>query len=282
MPEVFIAYNDNDLIRAQGSKYCPVPSLAKLKLLLQGKLKQKFVFVGTPCQIAGLRLLQNEYPELKTTIPLTIGNFCGGFKDMRETRKLIQRQGIDPSDITFFRYRGGGQPGSMLIRTRDDQQKALPYPDYAKLTGIRKYYRCRVCVDATAELSDFSCGDAWIERFLSTGQGWSILMTRSETAEAIAKEMRKQNLISCEVISLDELKKSQSGNLTSKKARQSARRKFCRLLRLPLPDYDGGYREKSSQIMLEMKVFMSHSIFDLSEKLGCYPLLAKILGRKVQ
>jgi coenzyme F420 hydrogenase subunit beta len=225
-------------------------------------------------------LLENEISELKPAIPLTIGNFCGGFKDLREIRRLIQRQGIDPRIVTFFRYRGGGQPGSMMIRTLNGEYRTLPYPNYANLTGIRKHYRCRVCVDATAELSDFACGDAWIDRFLSTQKGWSILMTRSETAEAIIKEMLEKKLISFESISVDELKMSQNINLTSKKTRQSARRRFSTLIGLHLPEYDGGYPEKLSQMMLEIKIFISHLIFDLSEKVGCYPLLAKILRRK--
>jgi coenzyme F420 hydrogenase subunit beta len=281
MPKVYIASNLEDLVNAQGSKYCPVPTLAQLKDLLADKNNQKFVFIGLPCQIAGLRLLQEEFPELKKNIPLTIGNFCGGFRDYRETEKLIKRQNIEPRDVTLLRYRGGGQPGYMLIQALNGRECKLPYPDYAKLTGINKHYRCRVCIDATAELADFACGDAWVDRFLLTGKGWSLVMTRSVYAETIMKEMLTQKLINCESISIDELKESQRGNLDSKKTRQAARRKLCGLLGFDVPTYDGGYPQKRSSVIMELKVFISHFIFNLAEGLGCYPLLAKLLRRRV-
>jgi coenzyme F420 hydrogenase subunit beta len=276
-PEPIIARSLDELLLAQGSKYCPVPLLALLPELERSD--GPFALVGTPCQIAALRLLQRVQPEWRERVPLCIGSFCGGFRDLRDTDALIRRSGFDPTRVTRFRYRGGGQPGSMLIEDGSGRSAILPYPDYARRTGFAKIARCRTCVDATAELADFACGDAWIPRFLESGKGWSILMTRSETAQAVVRELAKQGALALMTVSVEEVRKSQKDNLLSKKRRQGARRRLYASLGLAVPEFDGGYPESQGGLLSELKVHLSHSIFQTLERLGLYPAFARLIGR---
>ncbi len=275
--ETCIARSIEDILSSQGSKYCPVPALEILPHIDQfdGELVQ----IGTPCQIAAIRLYHQARPEMQEKVPFTIGNFCGGFRDLRETDMLIRRSGMRPQDIVSFRYRGGGQPGSMRIEDKDGKVINLPYPEYVKKTGFVKHKRCRMCVDATAELADFACGDAWIPRLLESGKAWSLIMTRSRAAKSIIEEMIEQQKLEITEVSIEEIKKSQYHNLLSKKTRQYARRRFNRLIGTTMPEFDGGYPRNNSGLMLEMKVALRHTVFSLAERLGFYPLFAKILKR---
>ncbi len=120
-PETFIATSLDGLKEAQGSKYCPVSVFGDVGQI--ERFSGQLLFIGTPCQIAALRLAQQNDPRLADKIPFTVGSFCGGYRDLRETDKIISRSGINKSKVTFLRYRGGGQPGTMVIRSSEKQKK---------------------------------------------------------------------------------------------------------------------------------------------------------------
>lgn len=276
-PKAYIARTRKELLEAQGSKYCPSPTLLALSEALE--TRERFLFIGTPCQIGGLRMLQELRPELRERFPFVIGNFCGGFRDCRETDALIRRQGFSPLTIRRFRYRGGGQPGSMLMENEGGKTASLPYPQYARKTGFLENRRCRMCVDATAELADFSCGDAWLPRFLKTGSPWSIIMTRSGEATEIVESMEREKSLFLKDVSDDEIKESQRGNLLSKKTRQAARRRLFGSIGFALPEFDGGFPPSHGGEMLEAKVLATGSITYVLERIGLYPAFAKLLRR---
>jgi coenzyme F420 hydrogenase subunit beta len=272
--ETFIAGNADELLEAQGSKYCPTPALAVLKQVEESK--GRFAYIGTPCQIAGLRMLQARRPILKDKILIT----CGGFRDLRETDTLIRRAGIMPCDVITFRYRGGGQPGSMLIESRGGKRILLPYPDYARRTGFIKHKRCRLCVDATGELADISCGDAWLDRFIKqSDHQWSLAIVRSDRARDVVAELITSGRIKRETVTVEELKRSQAGNLTSKKMRYDAKERLYRLLGSKTPHFDGGFRRTKGGIVRELRVFVQQHLFHCSELMGLYPIAARLLRR---
>jgi len=276
-----IITDSKNLYKTQGSKYMPVPAL-----LIIDKIKKfngKVVFIGTPCQIATIRLLQKTDEELKKKIKYTIGNFCGGFKDLRELHKFKKISKMNGKEITHFQYRGNGQPGKMKIVSNDGNKWEYPYPNYANLTGYMKQYRCRVCVDATAELADISCGDAWLNKYENLGGNWSIALIRNSEISPIIDQMIQSNEISFKKLSLDELIISQKGNLTTKKERYLSRNKFLQLLNKPLPSFDGGWNHvQSKSILFEAKVYISQLIIYQLERLKLHFLvliLRKILNK---
>jgi coenzyme F420 hydrogenase subunit beta len=275
--ESFIARSRAELLEAQGSKYCPASPLLLLPEF--ESFPGRLAFVGSPCQIAALRLLQQSRPGLSSKIPYALGMFCGGFRDLREMHAIIRRQGFQPGEIVDFSYRGGGQPGFMRMRDARGGAAALRYPDYARQAGFMKQLRCRLCVDATAELADISCGDAWLPRFLGSGSAWSLVMARSESGFRLLEAMIGRGAVEARDVSLEELKASQKGNLASKKTRQHARRQACRWLGVRLPEFDGGFRETSSGVLRELRVLASEAVFAAAERAGLYPPLARMTGR---
>ncbi|MBN1226074.1 MAG: Coenzyme F420 hydrogenase/dehydrogenase, beta subunit C-terminal domain, partial [Deltaproteobacteria bacterium] len=265
-PETFIARSKEELMEAQGSKYAPVPALTILPEIneFQGRL----AFMGTPCQIAAIRLLQERCSEVKNKIYLCVGSVCGGFRELRHTDTIIKRSGMRADAVRYLRYRGGGQPGSMVIEDMDGRYISLPYPGYFSRTGYMKPKRCALCVDACAELADISCGDAWLPRYQGTGEGWSIVITRSDKGNDIVHKMCRYGQLSMQRLTRLEIREAQKENIISKKVRQNSRRYVYSLFRQSIPVFDGGFDTVHINIPLEVNVLFRRFFFNFIERIG--------------
>lgn len=274
VPHPFIAKNKQELLSAQGSKYMPIPLLQNIDDILS--YHGSLAVIGTPCQIAGIRLFQKTNSQLNEKIKFCIANFCGGYRDFRETERIFKIFKINKKNISYFSYRGNGQPGTMSISQVTGTKTHISYPEYSRLTGYTKYYRCRLCVDATGELADISFGDAWLPRFINSGKKWSFYICRSKKAEKILEDIKAKNEATFKDISKDDLLLSQKGNIYTKKIRQFSRLSLHKLLRMNIPKFDGGYLiETTPNIKQELKVLLSHYFRYFLELIGIYLVIAK-------
>ena len=273
--ECFLAQSRSELLQSQGSKYCPVDLSGAVRQIKEGNFR--VAVLGTPCQIAGIRNIQKHDPAFRDKVVITIATFCGGVKSYRNLDLLTERNGIEPKAVTFFRFRGKGQPGSMRIEGNAGRAVEIPYPQYVGHTGVSKHLRCHLCIDATGELADIACGDAWLPRFQSSGRPWSVVLTRNRTAADLIEEMIAQRIITTEQVSLDEIKTSQRQNLASKKNRQKSRRYLYKLLGFALPSFDGGYRDTPLALSTEIKVFAKHTLKELLESLRMFRLIHRLV-----
>lgn len=273
-PFTKIYTNSEALLETQGSKYMPVPALQAVEEII--KFNGHVLFIGTPCQIAGLKLLQQDNKVLKEKIKYTVSNFCGGFKDMRELSRFKSIAKMNNEKISYFQYRGDGQPGRLLMISENGKKWERPYTRYSGLTGYMKYYRCRLCVDATAELADISCGDAWLKKYLDIGGNWSLVITRNNELEKHLHQMSSESLINLENTSLAELIESQKTNIISKKERYRGRLNFFKFSGYPLTDFDGGFNSnKKTNILFEAKVYYEQLFKYFLERIGLYMILRK-------
>ena len=276
--KTFLTNIVDEILESQGSKYCPVDISSFIDEC--NKFEGKIAYVGTPCQIAGLRQIQKNDSILKQKLTLTIANFCGGFKNHNNIRKLAERHSLEYKKLSFFRFRGGGQPGSLLMKDSNKKTFEVPYPNYVGYTGYSKMLRCHLCVDATGELADIACGDAWLDRYITNKNTWSIILTRSIFATKIIENMKSSNLLYLEDISSEDVIKSQYLNITSKKHRQFSRYKLYNLLGYKLPFFDGGYYMNESSLKTEFKVFFKHKLKDLLERAGLYSIYRTLINKK--
>jgi coenzyme F420 hydrogenase subunit beta len=233
----FIAHDLDGLLAGQGSKYCPTTTNELVAACAaSGK---RHLFLATPCQVLALRLAQAQRPELRETFPLTMANFCGGYRDFRDLDDLLERNGFDGRAVASFRFRGGGQPGSMLALDSQGRTLSRSYPEYGRGSLLPRVKRCVFCVDGTGLLADFACGDAWLDRFANKdGLPWSVVVLRSLAARDIFEQMAKEGRIATEPITEDEALHSQRHNLDSKITRQHRRMTLYRLFGATLPDWD--------------------------------------------
>lgn len=266
--KAFLASTIEELIDSQGSKYCPVDFSEIINKIASIK-NNRFALIGTPCQIAAVREIQKYKTDLG--IQFFIGNFCGGYKSNNNLRRLIKMNGFKLGSVTSFRFRGGGQPGSLRIAS-SEKEIEIPYPEYVKRTGYSKLKRCHLCVDATAELADFSCGDAWIGKYIESGAPTSIVISRNKNASDILKQMNEARLITLSHINIEEVVRSQHGNIASKKYRQFGRLKLYRSLGIKVPKIVEGYKMSDYSLRTEMNVLLSHKVKFLFEKLRLFQL----------
>lgn len=267
--KTFLTSNIEEILAAQGSKYCPVNYAHLINELKH--YKGRVAIVATPCVIAGIRSIEENQPDcFRSKIKFTIANFCGGFKSYTNIKKLAKVHKVDYKNLKDFRFRGGGQPGSLRFISNDGQVAETPYPQYVGFTGQSKMLRCHLCVDATGELADISCGDAWIPRFEEDQHPWSVVLTRSARGKSLLKNMKEKNHVVLEQMSIEEVKLSQRFNLKSKKIRQTARMRLYKLLGYRRPSFDGGFSEIDTGLSTEIQVYFKHQFKLILDKLGLY------------
>jgi coenzyme F420 hydrogenase subunit beta len=245
----FIAHTPADVLAAQGSKYCPTNLNSLVADIDRCK---RYLFVGLPCQVAALRLQIQHDPALGASFPYIMSSFCGGIRPFTWTYDIIRHLNLNPGQVRQFRYRGGGQPGSLHLTTAEGVRVSYSYPAYEALSRIPKLRRCSCCIDATAELADLACGDAWLDKWLDTGRPWSILIARSSKMANLIKEMAGEGLLDLHATSKKDVIASQQSNIDSKKFRQYKRLRIYSALgfrvpswQQPLPRGDGSYTHEA-------------------------------------
>ncbi len=150
-----IAYTKEEIIKAQKSKYVTFPSLAAVNLVRKNRI-ESFVYVGTPCQVTGLKYLINQRLDgLYHRARYIIGLFC--------------MESFMPQPLAeIFRERTGGLNYAEASRVDIDKGRLVIHhpgrpekPYRIRLRHFDKAMRpgCKICTDLTAEDADLSVGN---------------------------------------------------------------------------------------------------------------------------
>lgn len=273
----FLTNKKDEILKAQGSKYCPVDLSGLIEEL--HTTTGRVAIMATPCAIAGIRNIQKEDKDyIKADVKFMISNFCGGHKSFKNIKRLAEIHHVDYYNLKDFRFRGEGQPGSLRFVEKGGKETKTRYPLYVGLNGYSKMLRCHLCVDATGELADIACGDAWIPRFEKDAHPWSMVICRNAKSSDLIKKMTEEGRLVLEDVTADEVKLSQRLNLASKKKRQATRRKLYGMLGYRLPDFHNeGYNLELTSMKTECVVYFKHQLKLLAEKVGLY---MKLYGYK--
>lgn len=195
LPETFIARSAQEIIQAKGSKYCPVSANKILSDAMNSG--GKYAFVGLPCHIQSLRLLQEEKPEYRLCIPYVFGLMCSNTSTAKGTEYFLKKHNINPDYIRALSYRGQGWIG--YIRVLTDKKEIMFSRTPAKLKEKIMHAvafhtsfsmkRCLTCCDHTCEFADISFGDPRFKEYLKAEKtGKTLVLIRSESGEAIYNE----------------------------------------------------------------------------------------------
>jgi coenzyme F420 hydrogenase subunit beta len=225
----------------RGSKYNAV---AMNEALAQVRERPgRYVLVGLPCHIQGLRLAQRRSHVLRERVVFALGIFCGWTAQPRATEIAARQAGVDPADLATVTYRGPGWPGGMRLVRADGSERRRPYPDYFdRFMGACTPPRCRLCPDALAECADVSVGDAWLERFEhdpAFAEGVSDVIARTPLGERTLDELAAGGRLSLLPATPDGMVTSQSEAVRIKRHVLRGRLWLRRLAGRPVPDYPG-------------------------------------------
>lgn len=193
----FIRITDKaDLYKVKGSKYvhCYIEdNFSKVKKDLINGLK--VLFVGTPCQIAGLRsFLGKEYDNL-----ITVDLICHGVPTQKMLKDEMNLHVADISKLSRVTFRENGYflklyKDNKCIFTEGDNTNFYFYRFLNAMFFRENCYDCKYA--KKQRVSDITIGDFWglkseKDEFKDENKGISLVMPNTEKGEKFVEECLK-------------------------------------------------------------------------------------------
>ena len=231
-----------DLLASSGSRYAPASPCDALAEVEQAAAKS--VFVGKPCDVAGLHRAGQLRPELDAKVEVSIAIFCAGAPSTRGTLELARQMGVDqPEGIESVRYRGQGWPGHAEVHGTDSEGN----PQSGKQTYKQSWgflqrfrpWRCYVCADHTGEFADLAVGDPWHHGAPADDPnepGRSLILVRTERGREFLAAARAAGVLQVQPVEAHILPDAQL-NLLHTRGAVWGRSWACRLLGVAAPKY---------------------------------------------
>ncbi len=262
MVSTYIATTKDEIIAGRSSKYAPV-SLNNIVQQIRNNSGTKFVVVGLPCHIHGVRKLMAMDKRLREKIVGLFGIFCSCGRSFNLTEYVLKERGIDRSKLKYFQYRDEGCLGSLKAIVADNYTKIKPFNSYSKceINGnlqeyredFQSYYhplrsffipkRCLFCIDHYAELADISFGDIHIKPYSDDKVGVNSIIVRNNMWLSLLLDCKRDGVVSLDEIPFKTISDSQIMSF-KKKGRNGAFIGICRTLGMKTPLYDVDYLRK--------------------------------------
>lgn len=209
-PQVRLTNNPEEIMRTQGSKYCPIPVNEHLADWRHEQPPRRVAFVGIPCHVHGLRNLQTVMPKWKVEPYVTLGLFCDSMLSLTAMDYLIEKAGVSRERVATFRYKSkelGGWPGDIRIESRDGRVQPLSGDCRMECKNYFTPLRCRLCFDKLNFLADISLGDAWGVQ--EDAEGTSVVIARTQRGMDVVTSARDAGEIDLTEISIDQILQGQ-------------------------------------------------------------------------
>lgn len=234
------SYDKKSLLENSGSRYSPASPCESINTIADN---EKIIFVGKPCDVAGLHMRQQQDTITDKKIALKIGFFCAGTPSTKGNKTLLKNQGIEPDkELTSLKFRGKGWPGMWRAdyqrRDSSPQVKELTYANSWGFLQRFRQWRCYICPDHTAEFADIAVGDPWYRKIEDGEAGKSLIIARTRKGLDYLIEAEKSGYIVLETKDSSLLPRSQP-NLIKARGDIWARLFILKLLRAPTPTFKG-------------------------------------------
>ena len=202
---------DKDIVLLKGSKYVQSEISLCYREAKQDLQDNRIVlFIGTPCQVTGLkRFLRKEYPNL-----YTIDLVCHGVASQRMLREDVEAYGVtrdvENEICVNFRWktRLGIRFGIQLWQMGKEKNCILkstrfPYDAYitAFMTGLSFRENCHHCVYAKSDrIGDLTIGDFWglgayQKTQIKAKEGVSLVLVNTDKGEQLLENLQSEFVI---------------------------------------------------------------------------------------
>jgi len=209
------------------SRYYPVEFSEALKILTL--TPGRFAFVGVPCFVKAVRLLQKQPSFPADRIAFTVSLFCGHLKSTAYGAALAWQMGIPPGQLIGidFRAKAAGRPASTYtVRVNgtvhgEQVDKSASADDLYGTDwglGFFKYKACDYCDDVAGEVADISIGDAWLPEFTDDWRGHNIVVCRHKILHTLLENAVQDRRIALTPVGPDDVVRSQDGAYRHKRA----------------------------------------------------------------
>ena len=211
LSNVWVSTTEQEVYDGSQSRYGPGASLTKVhELLEEGRT---FAVIGKPCDINAIRNLQQTSERAKKQIPYCLSIFCGGTMSLKSLDAMAEHFNVTPDELSLYRYRGEGWPGTAHMETRDGRAFDLTYEQaWLDDQASWKYdlqFRCKICPDAIGETADVSCPDGWIMKdgkpVYEEAPGVNLVITRTRAGEELIRAAESEKVLTLEAFSMAQL-----------------------------------------------------------------------------
>jgi len=227
-----------DLLARAGSRYAPASPCDDLEKIENSD--RPCVFIGKPCDTAGVFAVRGERPILDQRLGAVLTFFCAGTPSTRGTLALLEQMQIRRDAVEQLRYRGEGWPGGFTVTgNKGTMRDFMPYQQAWGALTPHIPLRCRLCPDGLGRVADISCGDAW-EQFdeAHPNPGMSIVLVRTQRGREILRGAVADGYVNLVTGSSDAVFLAQP-HLLSKRQELFGRLLALRLLLIPIPRFRG-------------------------------------------
>ena len=258
--KTFIATTREDIIAARSSKYAPV-TLNRAVQDIKAASGSRYVIVGLPCHIQGLRKLMEIDKKLRDKVVGLFGIYCSCGRSFYMTEQVFKERGIPKDKITYFQYRDEGCLGKMVVKVpegdantirviNNNSESVLSSEVRSYKEHYQSYYhplrsffiprRCLFCIDHYAELSDISFGDIHIKPYSDDKIGVNSIIVKNKTWLSLLEECQKAGAIYLDEVPFKTISDSQKMSF-KKKGRNGAFINIGKKLGWVVPQYDVDY-----------------------------------------
>ncbi len=222
LTDTIVSTSAGDVYSGAQSRYGPAAPLTQVhRLLDEGRI---FAVIGKPCDVAAIRNLGRIDSRVEKQIPYCLTIFCGSVPSLKMPADMAAHFGVDESELSLFRWRGEGWPGTTHMETRDGRSFDLSYDQSYYETDVPWYYdaqfRCKICPDAIGETADVSCPDGWImengKPLHEEAPGMNVVIARTPKGEALIRDAEAAGAMVLEPFSIAELETMHADHMPRK------------------------------------------------------------------
>lgn len=199
--EVIFATNQQMLLKAQKSKYTPVPLLSVIGELRDNP--RKVAFVGLGCHVEGLKKIIAKYPEVQDSIKYILGLICDRTLSTLATDYLVNRFSLNHSNISCFSFRDKswkGYPGDVTLQDKSGDKQGIPASERMSIKDSFTPGRCRICFDKMNIFSDITFGDPHGIAGIDRQNGESLVICRSDQGQALINDCLEKGILDLRLV----------------------------------------------------------------------------------
>jgi coenzyme F420 hydrogenase subunit beta len=261
-----LATTPAEIIASSQSKYCLTPSMEILSHIR--RQKGTFAVVCLPCQVHGLRKLQEADPALAGKIGYIFGLYCACNIEPHGHIEAMRACNIDPDDVVRFQFRGGVWPGGYHVEQKDGRKGRIhPIRNSSVLHIMFRLYgskRCHSCIDGLAEYADLSFGDFWAfdyEGSFSKLERCTLVSQRTRRGLEILDQAVEDKVITSYLLDKDRQSKRNLSMVRKKKERAFIRIKRNVKKDKRVPDYHFNFSEIGMRNMISDLLYRVFYLF---------------------
>ncbi len=220
--EYGISTSIDEVLSSPKSAYYPVSTVDVFKEI-KNKPPGRYVFVGLPCLVKSLRLLQSEDDDFKQKVVYTIGLVCGHLKSKGYADYFARKAkiGNDYDTIDFRHKTSSGGASNYSVRVKKSNTARTVSTKSCKASNWQynafRYPCCNYCDDVFAETADMTVGDAWIKPYIDMNQGVSEIVVRSKELDELLRAGNITGQVQLYTLPHSKLVRSQLGGLRDRR-----------------------------------------------------------------